>query len=199
MDYSLPGSSVHGILQARLFTGVGSHSLLQGIFPTQGLNLGLLHCRQVLYVWATRVCMNICISHTYTHTHIIYLYIYTYSYTHSYLNSLCTCIQLTSHTCTMTQTHMRHTPPLSHTILSLSDAYTFHFSLHAPWMTPMPLLCLHYLFCLKSLSLSSPLTDTLSILSTSSLNTTAPLQPNSPARVHFWTFLFPWILLRVHS
>ena len=30
-------------------TGVGSHSLLQGIFLTQGLNLGLLHCRQILY------------------------------------------------------------------------------------------------------------------------------------------------------
>ena len=30
-------------------TGVYSHSLLQGIFPTQGLNLGLLHCRQILY------------------------------------------------------------------------------------------------------------------------------------------------------
>ena len=30
-------------------TGVGSLSLLQGIFPTQGLNPGLLHCRQVLY------------------------------------------------------------------------------------------------------------------------------------------------------
>ena len=29
-------------------TGVLSHSLLQGIFPTQGLNLGLLHCRQFL-------------------------------------------------------------------------------------------------------------------------------------------------------
>ena len=28
--------------------GVGSHSLLQGIFPTQGLNPGLLHCRQIL-------------------------------------------------------------------------------------------------------------------------------------------------------
>ena len=27
----------------------GSHFLLQGIFPTQGLNLGLLHCRQFLY------------------------------------------------------------------------------------------------------------------------------------------------------
>ena len=30
-------------------TGVGSLSLLQGIFPTQELNLGLLHCRQILY------------------------------------------------------------------------------------------------------------------------------------------------------
>ena len=30
-------------------TGVGIHSLLQGIFPTQGLNLGLLHCGQILY------------------------------------------------------------------------------------------------------------------------------------------------------
>ena len=30
-------------------TGVGSLSLLQGIFPTQGSNLGLPHCRQVLY------------------------------------------------------------------------------------------------------------------------------------------------------
>ena len=30
-------------------TGVGSFSLLQGIFPTQGLNPGLLHCRQILY------------------------------------------------------------------------------------------------------------------------------------------------------
>ena len=28
---------------------VGSHSLLLGIFPTQGLNLGLPHCRQILY------------------------------------------------------------------------------------------------------------------------------------------------------
>ena len=40
MDYSPPGSSVHGILQ--------------GIFPTQGLNPGLLHCRRIPTVWATR-------------------------------------------------------------------------------------------------------------------------------------------------
>ena len=30
-------------------TEVGCHSLLQEIFPTQGLNLGLLRCRQILY------------------------------------------------------------------------------------------------------------------------------------------------------
>ena len=30
-------------------TGVGCHFLLQDIFPTQGSNLGLPHCRQTLY------------------------------------------------------------------------------------------------------------------------------------------------------
>ena len=30
-------------------TGMGSFSLLQGIFPTQGLNQGLLNCRWTLY------------------------------------------------------------------------------------------------------------------------------------------------------
>ena len=30
-------------------TGVGSFSLLQGIFLTQESNQGLLHCRQILY------------------------------------------------------------------------------------------------------------------------------------------------------
>ena len=30
-------------------TGVGSLSLLQGIFPTEELNQGFLHCRQILY------------------------------------------------------------------------------------------------------------------------------------------------------
>ena len=46
MGYGPPGSSVCGLLQN---TGVGCHSLLQGIFLTQGLNLGLLPCRQILY------------------------------------------------------------------------------------------------------------------------------------------------------
>ena len=38
-------------------TGVGCHGLLQGIFATQGSNLNLLqflHCRWILYCWATR-------------------------------------------------------------------------------------------------------------------------------------------------
>ena len=39
---------VHGILQVRILD-VSSLSLLQGFFPTQGLNAGLLHCRQILY------------------------------------------------------------------------------------------------------------------------------------------------------
>ena len=85
MSSSLPGSSVNGILQARILewvsfsressqtrdltqvshiaggffiaeppgkpknTGMGSLSLLQGFFPTQESNQGLLHCRQILY------------------------------------------------------------------------------------------------------------------------------------------------------
>ena len=59
--------------QARLWnspgknTGVGCHFLLQGIFPTQGSNPGLLHCGQTLY-W---------LSHQ--GSHCIYIYIYTHT------------------------------------------------------------------------------------------------------------------------
>ena len=38
----------HGIFPGKN-TGVCCHFLFQGIFPTQGSNLGLLHCRQILY------------------------------------------------------------------------------------------------------------------------------------------------------
>ena len=48
MDCSPPGSFVHRILQARIL-GFGSHSLLQGLFQTQGWNPGFLHHRWVLY------------------------------------------------------------------------------------------------------------------------------------------------------
>ena len=111
MDCSLPGSSVHGVLQARILewvampsskgssqprnrtyvsstagrffthwatwetlqphglygpwnssgqnTGVGSLSLLQGIFPTQGSNPGLPHCRWILYQLNHKGCPRI--------------------------------------------------------------------------------------------------------------------------------------------
>ena len=36
-------------------TGVGSHSLFQGIFPTQGSNPSLLHHRQTFHHWVTRI------------------------------------------------------------------------------------------------------------------------------------------------
>ena len=42
-----------GILQEKN-TGVGCHALLQEIFPTQQSNLGLQHCRWILY----------CVDHT---------------------------------------------------------------------------------------------------------------------------------------
>ena len=48
MDCSPPGSSAHGILQARILEW-GVLFFTQEIFPTQGSNLGLLPCRQILY------------------------------------------------------------------------------------------------------------------------------------------------------
>ena len=60
-------------------TGMGCHFLLQGIFMTQGLNLGLLHCRWILYS----------LSHQgiprYIYTYFIYIYIYTHKSTYLYL------------------------------------------------------------------------------------------------------------------
>ena len=43
-----PGSSVYGNSPGKS-TEVGSHALLRGIFPSPGIEPGLLHCRQILY------------------------------------------------------------------------------------------------------------------------------------------------------
>ena len=45
MDGKPPGSSVHGVLQARILEWVAP----PGDLPNHGLNLGLQHCRWVLY------------------------------------------------------------------------------------------------------------------------------------------------------
>ena len=61
---------IHGIFPGKN-TGVGCHFLLQGIFPTQGLNLGLPHCNQTLYHLSHQGCFF-----------ILYIYIYMYMHTH---------------------------------------------------------------------------------------------------------------------
>ena len=48
MDREAWGAVIHGAAKSQK-NGVGSHSLFQGILPTQRLNLGLLHGRQILY------------------------------------------------------------------------------------------------------------------------------------------------------
>ena len=45
---SPPGSSVHADSPGKN-TGVGCVFLLQRVFPAQGSNLGLLHCRHIVY------------------------------------------------------------------------------------------------------------------------------------------------------
>ena len=53
VDCSSPGSSVHGDSPGNN-TGVGCHSLLQGTFQTQGLNLGSHMTGRFFTIWATR-------------------------------------------------------------------------------------------------------------------------------------------------
>ena len=76
LDCSLPDSSVHGDYLDKN-TGVGFHALLQGTFPTQGSNPGLLHCRQILY----------CLSHQGSPLDITDTFIKDTNYQHGLRNS----------------------------------------------------------------------------------------------------------------
>ena len=97
MDCSLPGSA-HGILQARILEWVTLPSC-RGIFPTQGLKLGLLqllHSRQILYCWATGEAhlsplfygsilnLQCCFNFHHTAKWFKYIYIYIYIYIYSF-------------------------------------------------------------------------------------------------------------------
>ena len=63
MDYSPPDSSIHGILQARILEWVAIPFFREWIFPNQGLNPGLLHCRWFLTIWASReACIDISLT-----------------------------------------------------------------------------------------------------------------------------------------
>ena len=56
IDYLQPGNS------PGKNTGVGGQPLLQGVFLTKGLNLGVFHCRQILYHLSHHGCPNIYIK-----------------------------------------------------------------------------------------------------------------------------------------
>ena len=57
-------------------TGVGWHFLLQGIFPTQGSNPGLSHCRQILYQLSHKGSPNIIYYHLYLESRKLYRWTY---------------------------------------------------------------------------------------------------------------------------
>ena len=56
--FKIHGSSVPGDSPGKN-TGVLCYALLQGVFPSQGLNLGLLRCRWFI-IWATREALHKC-------------------------------------------------------------------------------------------------------------------------------------------
>ena len=86
MDCSPPGSSVRGISEARVLEWVAVYSS-PGDPQNQGSNLGLLHCRQLLYCLSHHgnpVCVYI-YTHTHIHIHIhIYICIYARTHTHTH-------------------------------------------------------------------------------------------------------------------
>ena len=67
MDYILPGSSVHGILQARILEWVTMPSS-RGSFQPKDQTQGLLHCRWILYHLSHQGS-----SYIYIYTECIYL------------------------------------------------------------------------------------------------------------------------------
>ena len=69
MSCSLPGSSVHEDAPGK-HTGVGSHALLQGIFPTQESNWVSCITGRFFTSWATREALEN--HHKYNHYYLLY-------------------------------------------------------------------------------------------------------------------------------
>ena len=66
-------------------TGVGSLFILQGIFPTQGSNPGILHCRQPLHHLSQKGSPYMC--HMYIHIYTNYIIYWLYCLYHLFLFS----------------------------------------------------------------------------------------------------------------
>ena len=101
-------------------TGVGSHSLLQGIFPTQGSNLGLPCCRQILYhlshqenhlnyvyiyVWKCGyiVCVHVFAVRVYVHIYMVCAYVFVYIHVCMYVCVYIQCVLVCAYIYTHTQ------------------------------------------------------------------------------------------------
>ena len=65
-DHSLPGSSVYGDSPGKNI-GMGCHFLLQGIFPTQGSNPGVLNCMWILYHLSHQESYELTTTHRYAY------------------------------------------------------------------------------------------------------------------------------------
>jgi len=95
MDYSLPGSSVHGIFQARVLEWVaisfsrGSDQWVAISFPTQGLNLSLQRCRYFT-IWATQQTLLLLLSNRTMTWPILNIFIASLSYSVFLYNALMT-------------------------------------------------------------------------------------------------------------
>ena len=83
-----PGSSVYGTLQARILEWIAI-PFSREIFQIQGLNLALLHCRQILYCLSHQgspYSHSMCI-HTHTSTHSLLPWILLYYLACEYIPS----------------------------------------------------------------------------------------------------------------
>ena len=70
-------------------TGVVSCSFLQGIFWTQGWNLGLLHCRQIITLWVIREATAQQFSYTCVYMYILFQILFPYKLLHIQYSFLC--------------------------------------------------------------------------------------------------------------
>ena len=128
-------------------TGVGSHSLLQGIIPTQGSNPGLPHCKWILYQLSQQGSPPLSWSSHYINglfnTSILLSRKTVQTFTHTKLNSLCP--------------SQNHTSRVSHSQVMVTPSLQF--------LRPKPCLCsfsqlksnyVHWLYHDNTLSICQP-------------------------------------------
>ena len=84
-DCSPSGSSVHGDSPGKNM-GVGCHALLQGIFPTQGLNPGLPHCRWILYCLSQFICLDLPLRQRVLFVAYFYIFLWAEFLTHNFFH-----------------------------------------------------------------------------------------------------------------